>query len=192
MRLLLVRHPAPEIAKGVCYGQLDVPLHRNSEADILAVVDSVRCCRVAKVWSSPSSRCLIPAQAVAASTRARLQVDERLQELHFGEWEGLRWADVPRSELDRWAADPLGFAPPGGETGLALQTRTSDLMRTIIEEAVGCAVISHGGPLKILHALACGATPDLLAPPPPFGGIIALTVGPHAGEQRQRDGFRDH
>jgi alpha-ribazole phosphatase len=192
MRLLLVRHPAPEIAKGVCYGQLDVPLHQNSEGDILTIVESLRCCRVAKVWCSPSSRCLIPARAAAASTRARLQVDKRLQELYFGEWEGLRWADIPRSELDRWAADPLGFAPPGGETGLALLTRTSDLTRTIIEEAVDCAVISHGGPLKILRALACGATPDLLAPPPPFGVIIALKVGHHAGEQCQHDGFRDH
>jgi alpha-ribazole phosphatase len=174
MRLLLVRHPAPDVASGICYGHLDVPLRADTGPDVLAIAECARHHGVATVWSSPSVRCLIPARAAAASAHAQLRTDHRLRELNFGRWEGRRWTEIERSVLDGWAADPSGFAPPGGETGLALLARVSDLMRTLEAEAVDCAVISHGGPLKILHALACGLTPDLLTAPPPFGAMITI------------------
>jgi alpha-ribazole phosphatase len=174
MKLLLVRHPAPDVDTGICYGHLDVPLRSDSGPAIVAIVEYVCRHRVAMVWSSPAIRCLTAAQAAADSARTRLRVDNRLKELNFGRWEGVRWADIGSSALDCWAADPSGFAPPGGESGEALLSRVSDLLRTLIEEAVNCAVISHGGPLKILRALARGATPDLLADPPPFGAMITV------------------
>ena len=176
MKLVLIRHPAPDVEGGTCYGRLDVGLRPDTGPAIAAIAQSVRGHQVTTVWSSPSARCLIPARAAATSAGVRLLVDPRLQELNFGQWEGMRWADVPRAALDRWAADPPGFAPPGGEAGIALLARVTDLMSTLRAEAVDCAVISHGGPLRILRALAEGGTPDLLAAPPPFGAIIPLTV----------------
>lgn len=182
MKLLLVRHPAPAVDAGVCYGHLDVPLRSDTGPAIVAIAEAVCRYRVATVWSSPAIRCLIPAQAAATSAQARLRVDNRLKELNFGRWEGVRWTDIGPTALDCWAADPSGFAPPGGESGEALLSRVSDLLRTLIEEAMDCAVISHGGPLKILRALACGATPDLLADPPAFGTTITVDVDQQPGD----------
>ena len=174
MKLLLVRHPAPDVDAGICYGHLDVPLRSDTGPAIVAIAEYACRHRVTTVWSSPAIRCLIPAQAAAASAQARLRIDNRLEELSFGRWEGLRWTDIGPSALDCWAADPSGFAPPGGESGDALLSRVSNLLKALIEDAVDCAVISHGGPLKILRALACGVTPDLLADPPPFGAMITV------------------
>jgi alpha-ribazole phosphatase len=174
MKLLLVRHPVPDVDTGICYGRLDLPLRSDAGPAILEIAEGVRRHGIAVVWSSPAIRCLVPAQAAAAAAQARLRVDDRLLELDFGRWEGVRWTDIERSEFDRWAADPSGFAPPGGETGLALLTRAGDLLQALIAEDVDCAVISHGGPLRILRALACGATPNLLAPPPRFGAMITI------------------
>jgi alpha-ribazole phosphatase len=174
MMLLLVRHPVPDVATGLCYGRLDVPLQSDAGAAAIEIAKVVRRHGIRMIWSSPATRCVAPARAAAAAAQTRLRVDNRLQELDFGRWEGMRWTDIERSEFDRWAADPSGFAPPGGETGLALLARVSDLMQTLITEDEDCAVISHGGPLRILRALACGAAPDLLAAPPSFGEMIAI------------------
>ncbi len=127
------------------------------------------------MWSSPATRCLTLARAIVATTQAELRIDDRLQELNFGEWEGLRWDNIARAQLDRWAAAPAIFAPPGGESGLALLARVHGVYRDLRAAGLDAAVISHGGPLRLLHALARGAEPDLLAPPPPFGAVIAVT-----------------
>ncbi len=182
MKLLLVRHPTPNVDTGICYGHLDVPLRSDTGPAIVAIAEAACRHRVAMVWSSPATRCLIPAQAAATSAQARLRVDNRLKELNFGRWEGARWTDIGPSALDCWAADPSGFAPPGGESGEALLSRVRDLLQTLIQEAVDCTVISHGGPLKILRALACGVTPDLLADPPAFGAMVTVNVNKQTGD----------
>jgi alpha-ribazole phosphatase len=174
MKLLLVRHPTPDVDIGLCYGRRDVPLRSDTGPHAVAIAEAAHRHRAAVVWSSPAIRCLIPARMAASAAQAQLRVDNRLQELNFGQWEGVHWADIDRSQLDRWAADPSAFAPPGGETGLSLIARVSDFLQTLTAEAVDCAVISHGGPLKILLALARSATPDLLMAPPPFGAVIMI------------------
>ena len=120
------------------------------------------------IWTSPAQRCRLVAEALGA-----YRVDPRLQELDFGDWEGLPWDSVPRASLDEWAADPWSFAPPHGETGVALNARVQAF-------AAECAtgdhvVITHGGPLKILTAILRGEPIDLLAPPPKPGAVIVLT-----------------
>ncbi len=123
------------------------------------------------VLSSPLARCREPAEALAAGLDITLAFDPRLLELDFGAWEGLEWDRVPRSDLDRWAADPRGFAPPGGETGAALIARIAALHAVLAAEPRRWLVVSHGGPLRLLAALLRGETPDLLAPSPPLGAM---------------------
>ena len=97
------------------------------------------------------------------------RVDDRLQELDFGAWEGIAWDDVPRACLDRWAADPFGFAPPGGESGGSLVARVRDFATVLT--AGTHVVITHGGPLKVLAGLLAGTGPDLLLPAPVPGSV---------------------
>ena len=78
------------------------------------------------------------------------QIDERLIEMNFGSWEGLRWNDVPRAELDAWAADVAGYAPPGGESPLTLQRRALDFVASLtVPEAV---IVTHAGVIRTLLA----------------------------------------
>jgi alpha-ribazole phosphatase len=172
MKLLLIRHPPAAIAPGICYGRRDLAL--ADEGDAEAVAEEVARHEVRLVWSSPATRCLVPARMAAARANAALRIDARLQELDFGAWEGMRWDDVPRASLDDWATDPQGFAPPGGENGAALLARIGAFWCDLGD--ADCAVITHGGPLRILHALARGDAPDLLAPAPACGAVIVLSV----------------
>lgn len=167
MRYLLIRHPPVEVAPGTCYGRMDLGLSAEGRAAVPRLAAAIRQAGVAVVWTSPALRCRV----VAEASGAPVIVDARLLELDFGAWEGVAWDAVPRDALDRWAADPLGFAPPGGETGAALIARVSDLNAAIAADGRDCAIVSHGGPLRLLPPLIRGEPPDLLAPAPPLGSV---------------------
>lgn len=176
MQLILVRHPPPAIAEGVCYGRLDPPLRADAAGTVRTIVAALAGRHLARIWTSPAQRCRILAEAAGAATGAPLRFEPRLLELDFGAWEGLKWDDVPRAALDAWAADPEGFAPPGGESGAALLHRVGAVHAALREAAEDCAVIAHGGPLKLLSALLRGEIPDLLARAPALGSIEVLRL----------------
>ena len=152
---------------GRCYGRLDLPLAEpESVATLVAALSPLR---GAAIHTSPLARCRLLAEALAeAWGQPAPKADARLMEMDFGAWEGLLWDDVPRADFDRWAEDLLGFAPPGGETGAALVTRVTEVWRALAAPAV---VITHGGPLKVLLALAEGRPVDLRRPSPPPSAI---------------------
>ena len=157
--LALVRHP-PVVSGGRCYGRTDL---LPDPAEAVALAERLRPL-AGLVWTSPARRCRDVAAALGPH-----QVDDRLAELDFGEWEGRLWDGVPRPALDAWVLDPWRFAPPGGESGGALATRVQAFHRALPPGRH--VVITHGGPLKVLRALARGKPIDLLAPASPPGSI---------------------
>ncbi|WP_323990108.1 histidine phosphatase family protein [Nguyenibacter sp. L1] len=176
--ILLVRHPPVQVAPGTCYGRLDLPPRPGWEAraDGLAVLARGAGLRV--LYTAPAVRCHLPARRVAERAGLALHVDPRLAELDFGTWEGLAWARIDRAALDAWAADPEGFAPPGGESGHALRRRVGAFWTDMLHAGRPAGVMTHGGPLRLLGGLAAGRTPRLLDPPPPQGAARLFSVVP--------------
>ncbi len=164
--IALVRHPLVA-AGGRCYGRSDLQLADPESAPALA---AQLASYGGTVWTSPSQRCRVVAQAIGPHI-----VDARLQELDFGAWEGVAWDDVPRAALDAWAADPRGFAPPGGESGATLAARVTAFARAL--PPGDHVIITHGGPLKVLAAVLAGRPIDLLAPPPAPGSVQFVMPG---------------
>lgn len=152
MEFFLIRHTAPAVVPGVCYGHTDVPLAETAEQDIQAALAPLP--RFDLVYSSPAQRCLRLATTLAQRDEAPLMVAPELLELHFGEWEHLPWAQIPREHSDPWAEDTWNRAPPGGETEHALWTRVASWYRTASwSQAARCAVVAHGGSLRVLRCL---------------------------------------
>lgn len=172
--LVLVRHTRADVADGICYGRLD--LSADPGADGLLIAAAVKACAPATIWSSPARRCRGLAEIIAGETEAPLVTDSRLEELDFGAWEGMRWDDVPRAELNSWAANVMGFAPPGGETGAALVARASSFFVDLASADGPHVVVSHAGPLRVLAALARGEAIDLLRPGPALGSVQQFSV----------------
>jgi len=143
MILHLIRHPPPLIEPGICYGRLDIPAK-------IEISEVARLCSALPpglpVWSSPLQRC----RQLAECLHPQPLFDDRLAEMNFGAWEGRAWDAIPRSELDAWAADVSGYAPPGGESPAALLQRA---LAFVAELAVSEAVIvTHGGVIRMLLA----------------------------------------
>jgi alpha-ribazole phosphatase len=166
-----VRHPAPLIGSGICYGRLDLPLH--PDADIAGMAHDPLLAGSKQVWTSSARRCRELADRIAEALSVPLSADLRLLELDFGEWEGKPWDDISRAALDRWAVDPLGFRAPGGESGAELVARVRDFSFGLTQD---CIVVSHGGPLRILSALLRGEPVDLLKPPQAVGTMVEFIL----------------
>jgi alpha-ribazole phosphatase len=103
-------------------------------------------------------------------------VEERLLELNFGTWEGRAWDDIPRGGIDEWVADPVDYAPGGGETLRMLWGRVLALREALLERLSGTVVIvSHHGPLRALIAQAAGRPMEsMLDHQIPWGGVVTL------------------
>jgi len=149
MRLLLVRHPRPEVDPGRCYGRSDVAA---KGADLLRVRATLP--TGLPTWSSPLQRCASLARAL---NPPQLRFDARLAEMDFGAWELRSWDDIPRIEVDAWAADLLHYRPGGGESVLDVARRVAAFLGDLYKEGHAEAlVVCHAGTIRLLRALHTG------------------------------------
>jgi alpha-ribazole phosphatase len=147
VQVFLIRHPRPLVEPGVCYGRLDVDC-----ADPQLVAERLQLPAATTILSSPLRRARRLAEALAVPARVEVQLDARLSEIDFGDWEGRRWDDIDRAAIDDWAADVLNFTPPRGESVADLQRRVVDLAG---ELAATCgvphvALVTHAGVIRAL------------------------------------------
>ena len=144
MRLHLVRHPPAFVAPGTCYGRSEVAC-AAADPDALASLRTQL--GSARVISSPSRRCADLARRFASE----VQLDPRLLEIDFGEWEQRAFDTIDRAAIDTWAADPWGFVPPGGESAAQMAARVLDALHEIrASDAPEIVVVAHGGPLRVM------------------------------------------
>jgi len=88
-----------------------------------------------------------------------VEVDDRLIEIDYGEWEARPFAELPRDVVARWH-DDADFAPPGGESLRAVGTRVAGFCEERLDERVVVAV-SHVSPIKAAVTWALGVGDEL-------------------------------
>ncbi len=173
-RLLIVRHGRTAWnSDGRFQGQLDIPLDEVGQAQAAAVAHRLARERPLAIYASDLSRAWQTARWIQnAITEASqpdptppLVLEPRLREMHFGEWQGLTYAEIQASQpeaLAAWEADWLTNAPPGGETLVQLVERVQAVYREILAaHPDGTAlVVGHGGALQALLCLALGLPPE--------------------------------
>lgn len=170
MSLVLIRHTRPEVAAGVCYGRTDLDVAGTFPDDAREVIG--RLGTPDRLVSSPLRRCRRLAEAIAAAAGLTVEIDARLQEMDFGAWEGQLWSQIPKSEIDQWAADFLHARPHGGESVAMLRARTLAALRDYRRNAGQWVVVTHAGVIK--SALAGGDGADSFATDIAYGGIVEL------------------
>ncbi|KAB2919721.1 MAG: phosphoglycerate mutase, partial [Dechloromonas sp.] len=76
---------------------------------------------------------------------------------------------------DAWAANVAGYAPPGGESPLALQRRVLDFVAT--QAVVEAVLVTHAGVIRSLVAHSTGrCITDCLDVRPPYGSRTSLVL----------------
>ena len=170
MSVILVRHTRPAVPAGVCYGATDLDLASTFDDEAAAILAELP--RAERLVSSPLRRCRRLAERIGAARGIAPVFDERLREFDFGAWEGVPWDDIPRSELDAWAADFLHARPHGGESVRMLRDRVGSAIADYRRSGASHVVVTHAGVIKA--ALARAGHPDGWKAVVGFGASIRL------------------
>lgn len=132
-RLWLVRHVAPLIAPGTCYGALDVPADAQATRAAAERL-STALPPGARVAHSTLQRCeLLAHELQALRPDLTFTPDARLREMDFGGWEGQTWDAIGKSAIDAWVAGFATHAPGGGESLARMLRRVAAALQTTRE-----------------------------------------------------------
>nr|WP_242533430.1 alpha-ribazole phosphatase family protein [Niveibacterium umoris] len=151
----MIRHPAVAVSPHTCYGATDLPLAGPLAPDVAHLAPLLPA--DASLFSSPLSRARLLADALGEP-----ELDPRLREIDFGDWEMQPFDAIGRDALDRWASDPLGHRPPGGESAAEMAARAHDFLDDLRRRQLPgpIVIVAHGGPLRAITGHLLGLPPD--------------------------------
>jgi alpha-ribazole phosphatase len=156
MTLWLMRHAQPLIEPGICYGQLNMPA--DAEANRACAAELAKLLPAGTtVVSSPLQRCeqLTPV-LIGLRPDLTFKIDPKLQEMHFGTWEGCAWADIAKNELDDWTANFAHYpAGASGESVSQFMARVATAFDAI-DPAQNTLWITHAGVIRAAQLIASG------------------------------------
>jgi broad specificity phosphatase PhoE len=153
-RLILVRHGETEFNRTDRFrGRIDVPLNDTGlwQAEMAARAIQERY-RVSAIYSSPLSRAMRTAEAVAFATGLSVQPLPGLLEFSYGDWDGKSYDDVASEYPEQYRlylTQPQRARIPGGESIGTFRRR--------VAAAVEQAVSNHPEETVVLvgHRLVC-------------------------------------
>ena len=156
VRVLMVRHGRTEWnERGRIQGHTDIPLcevgrARLREAHIPAAYG-------ASAWQSSPLRRAVESAALLGATDP--QVDPRLMEMHWGDWEGHSRVELRRrlgTQMQRMEERGVDFRPAGGESPRELMRRLGEWLRDVYAGGRGVISVTHKGVIRAALALATG------------------------------------
>ncbi|MCB1390596.1 MAG: alpha-ribazole phosphatase family protein [Rhodobacteraceae bacterium] len=165
MALILLRHTRPAVDEGICYGRTDLDLAPGFAAEAARIAAELP--PVARILTSPLSRCRRLAEAVGSARGLPVAEDARLIEMDFGRWETRPWAAIPRAEIDTWRDDFLAARPHGGESVQTLADRVTEALDAATGGALPALIVTHAGVIKA--ALSATGAADAWRAETPFG-----------------------
>ena len=178
MDLILIRHPAVNVATGTCYGRTDVPLLDDVTESTRALHERMIALNVPPIgdalWTSPLSRCKKLADTLADKLGKPI-IDTRLQELDFGAWEGQPWDGLDRALIDAWAADIDHSRAHGGESVAQFAARVIEWREALDNTQRVVHAVTHAGVMRVLSAHLLGVSrANAIQWPLDFGAIVWL------------------
>ncbi|MBF7083063.1 alpha-ribazole phosphatase [Desulfallas sp. Bu1-1] len=161
-RVFLVRHGETVWNKDSrIQGQTDIPLSEKGVEQARALSKRLERLNFAGIFSSNLSRARETAAIIAGPHNRPVEVIPDLQELNFGDWEGMTMEEIRKeyASLTRaWWSNPLTTRIPGGETLAELAERSVRAIRSIIERypEQQVVVVAHGGTIRSIVGTVLG------------------------------------
>jgi broad specificity phosphatase PhoE len=168
MRLFLVRHGETESnSRGLALGRADVPLNENGRRQAVQVAAAMARESLLAVYSSPLSRTLETARAIAAQHDLAVQTEAGFIEMDVGAVEGLTFTEM-RERYPELLADWVGGSGhltvmPQGERLLDVQRRSTEALSAVVKKHQDGAICIVTHNFVILSLLADVLAIDLAA-----------------------------
>ena len=163
MEIYLVRHTAPDIDKGICYGQADIGVKETFLAEAVIIKKHLPE-KVDAIYCSPLKRCKVLADHLFKDQP--IQLKDELKEINCGKWELKLWDEIPRYEIDPWMDDHVNMRIPGGESYMEVFERVGQCFDSIVTEhrlaalsgnnaeasSPNAVMVAHGGVIRSILA----------------------------------------
>ena len=169
-RLALLRHgPTAWNEAGRIQGHSDQPLSPAGAAQVARW----RLPPALAAWTWYRSPLCRAAMTAVVLGHPEAQVEARLIEMNWGDWEGARLADLRRrlgAEMTAMEERGLDFRPPGGESPRDVQTRLRPFLAALGRQGGRSVAVAHKGVIRALYAEArdwpmIGRSPEKLRDP---------------------------
>jgi len=185
MQIYLIRHTSPDIEKGICYGQADIPINELLFKEEFDLIKSKIPVIPQAFYSSPLKRCLRLAEEFSPVAAQ----DTRLKELHFGDWELKSWKAIPTNALQVWMDDFVNQAVPQGENYRTLFNRTDSFLRDLLQQPLESAgLVTHAGNMRSIISWALDLPlENSFRITLPYGAVVHLEI--HENKQLNKLNF---
>ena len=159
----LVRHGETEASSEHRFcGVSECDLTERGRRQVEAVAD--RCAAEGDwraVYTSPSGRCRLLADAVGTRAGVAVTVADGLHEIDHGAWDGRSEAQIQAEQPEAFAAysrHPDVYGAPGGEIGYQVAARAMPVIEHIVEthDDGDVLVVSHKGTIRIVVCALLG------------------------------------
>ncbi len=155
MKIYLIRHGQTDWnVEGKIQGRCDISLNETGKMQAELLARGMEGRPVTRIFSSRLKRALETAKAIGQSQQVGVTVTDGLEEVDFGEWEGMTWEEISRKypkEFEIWCTKPENITPPKGESRPQIYQRVRKALERIVSEAEGdVAVVSHGAALAYM------------------------------------------
>ena len=137
-------------------GLTDLPLTPKGESNARGLSDRLRGLEFAKVFTSPLQRARRTCALAGFGSVA--EVDSDLVEWNYGEYEGLRTAEI-RAERPGWELFRDGS--PGGESPAQVMARADNVWRRVRDFQGNVLLFSSGHFIRVLAARWIGLEPSV-------------------------------
>lgn len=175
MEIALIRHTSVDVPQGTCYGWSDVPVASTFEAEAAETKKKLGNEPFDVVYSSPLTR----ARKLAAFCGYPSPViDNRLKEMHMGDWEMRHFDDINDENLQKYYDDFIHTPTTNGESFTQFYARVASFLDELKKKDYHrAAIFAHGGVL-ICASVYAGLYSEYEAfkHNPPYGGIIKINI----------------
>ncbi|MDD2863667.1 MAG: alpha-ribazole phosphatase [Methylococcales bacterium] len=151
MEIYLIRHTKTVAQTGLCYGRTDLEVGDDFLAEAKKIKTKLpefeNSC---VIYSSPLQRC----QKLASYFGNANLIDERLQELDFGDWENCLFDDLPSEDVANWTENFVTCSPPNGESFSNLVQRVDEFWQMLLSQNTQTVfIVTHAGVIRALLAI---------------------------------------
>lgn len=157
-QVILIRHgQTADTLAGRLSGRRNTPLTTDGRAQAgRAAAQLAAGYRLDALYTSPLHRARETAGILSEVVGCAARLDHRLQEMHFGQIEGLTDAELKGQLPDLYAAAEdrrdLQFRWPGGESRAEFRARAREAFEEIAARHAGqtVGIVSHGGVISVI------------------------------------------
>ena len=158
MKIYLIRHGETDQNKCKCLqGRSDIELNEYGRELARKTAEGLKDIPFDIIFTSPLKRARETAEIIRGKREIPLVLEERIQEISFGEYEGLCYGkenySIPDKDFMNFFNKPQDYkTPPGGESLEEVITRTGEFLQEILQKEAykdkNILLSTHGCALK--------------------------------------------